>query len=105
MPLLNRERFLRFLQRRLTEDLPNNMAEAVAEKARDVCPRDTGRLADGYYVVRAKKPGDKAYVANDVEYHDYVDQGTAKMAPRAMIRQAIDSVDDDLRRYLTRRPR
>lgn len=81
-------------------DIVNNAAHELKEKCQEVCPVDTGTLRNGYDVIEATEATDKAYVINGVEYHDYVDNGTEKMAPRAMTAIAIASLSPDARKYL-----
>ena len=68
-------------------------------------PVDTGRLRAAWGVgvnvvpkggndfaatLATAKAGDRIYLANNVEYAVFVEFGTAKMAPRAMVRTTVD---------------
>ena len=68
-------------------------------------PVDTGRLRAAWGVgvnvlpkggneagmaLQTAKAGDTIYIANNVEYAVYVEFGTSKMAPRAMVRTTVD---------------
>lgn len=81
-------------------DVVNNAAEELKEHCKDASPVVTGTLRNGYGVIKADENSDTAYVTNNVEYHDYVDQGTEKMAPRAMTAIAKARLSPDARKYL-----
>lgn len=84
-------------------EMCNNIMEAVKDKAMGICPVDTGTLRAGYRVDKATSLTDNAVLSNDVEYHNYVNDGTPKMAPRAMIETAIASINPDARQYIRRK--
>lgn len=67
-----------------TVDIVNGAAEDFKNACQDKCPVRTGTLRDGYNVIKASRPGEAARVVNDVEYHNYVDQGTENMAGHHM---------------------
>lgn len=86
--------------RQSSVEMTNNIADELCEKAKSVTPVVTGTLRDGYQVRHASGPGQSAELFNPVEYHDYVNDGTDKMAPRAMIETAIASINPDARKYI-----
>lgn len=102
MPLRGEKLYVKTLRRKAGVELINHIAHTLMDKAQEVSPIRTGNLYNSYYVDEANKPGDKASVGNTAEYFDYVDKGTERMAPRAMIQQAIDSISPNARKYLRR---
>ena len=91
--------YIGLLESNLT-DIVNNAAHELKEHCQDACPVVTGTLRDGYDVIEATADTDQAYVTNNVEYHDYVDHGTDKMAPRGMTAMAKARLSPDARKYL-----
>lgn len=56
-----------------------------------VTPVDTGNLQNGWYIKQLAP--DMIEFANDVDYAEYVNDGTPKMAPRDMTGRAIAAFD------------
>lgn len=54
-------------------------------------PVDTGRARDGYYV---KHNGETWLIMNKMDYVKYLEYGTYKMAPHAMIQTTMLEMDD-----------
>lgn len=75
---------------KINADVGLVMQTAADELVADIrarTPVDTGRLQAGWEVIPAGPL--QAVVANEVEYAEHVEFGTAYMAPRAMARTAM----------------
>jgi HK97 gp10 family phage protein len=55
----------------------------------EITPVDTGRLRDSLRILVDTR-GLKVSIGSDVPYSKYVEFGTSRMAPRAMIRRTLD---------------
>jgi len=62
-------------------------AEAIAAKARDICPVDSGALQASIHVEGGG--GDYSVIA-DVSYAEAVEYGTSKMAAQPYLRPAVE---------------
>lgn len=73
-------------------DNANGAAEDMLKEARARTPVNTGRAKAGWEVIESKRIGESAYVANDVDYIVYLEDGTSRMAPNNMAKAAMDKV-------------
>lgn len=71
-----------------TQSLEEEYAKAFLEEVKKLTPVKTGRLKAGWR-------RDKNVVSNDVEYLEYVDQGTRYIKPRRFIEAAFQRVMND----------
>lgn len=86
--------------KRKLDTIPTNIAEAVKRDSESVTPVRTGTLKKGYEIKRSSGLGDDAITSNNVRYAGYVEFGTSKMAPRAMMRTAVTRVSPDASKYV-----
>lgn len=77
-------------------EIRRNIAEEMLETLHAVTPVVTGTLVNGYGIEETK---DVTFITNNVEYHDFVNDGTDKMAPRGMIEIAIAKVNPNAKKY------
>lgn len=63
------------------------LGESVAERAKEYCPVDTGRLQES---ITATADGTTVTVGSDVEYAAYVELGTYKMSAQPYLRPALE---------------
>lgn len=78
------------------KNIQNNIAKDIIDTLHEVTPRRTGTLVNGYHI---EDEGDITYIVNEVPYHDYVNDGTDKTPPRAMIEIALARVSTDAKKY------
>lgn len=71
----------------LTEGVADEMLERIVRRT----PVITGTLRDGWEVTSQSKSS--FVISNDVEYAGYVEYGTEKMEPRAMVRTTLEEID------------
>jgi HK97 gp10 family phage protein len=67
-------------------------ADAVAERARALAPRNTGAMADSIHAVRTGPTQFSVSFDKDHFYGQFVETGTEKMPPRPFLRSALDSI-------------
>ncbi len=72
----------------------NKMMKKAVDAMIDATPVVTGTLVEGYELLLADKNND-AEIFNDVEYFDFVNNGTIKMPPRDMIGAGLDTIPSD----------
>lgn len=82
--------------RQAAEEIRKNIADDLLDTVKEVCPKVTGTLANGY---RIEEGVGVTYIVNEVPYHDFVNDGTDKMAPRGMIETAIARIGPDAKKY------
>ena len=92
------EEWGRKLERQII-DATNAAAEELAKDMSDLTPRDTGRAAEGYYVVKATA-STPAHIKNDVPYIMVLNDGNLTHEPHAMIQRAIQMFPRNLNRFL-----
>lgn len=71
------------------DDGLNKSASLLRRQIRDITPVRTGALKKSMSTERVS--GTQSQVATELEYAPYVELGTVKMAPRAMMRTGFDS--------------
>ena len=67
-------------------DIIGQCAQIVCDRAKEICPVDTGRLRDS---ITAESDGEKAYVSANTDYAAYVEFGTSKTAPHPYLVPAL----------------
>lgn len=83
-------------------DARNNIVEELADGCREVCPVDTGTLKAGYKTEHSNRIDKPAKLINDVEYHNFVNDGTPTHRGHHMLEHAINKIDPDARKYIRR---
>ena len=72
-------------------DIIGQCANVVCDRAKEICPVDTGRLRDS---ISAERNGTSARISANTDYAAYVEFGTSKTAPHPYLVPAIlDSAD------------
>lgn len=74
-------------------DINDRIADAVAQRARNRAPVDTGALAASIH--RVKLPDGSFVVGSSVPYASDVEFGTSKQRAQPYMRPALDSVKVD----------
>lgn len=68
------------------------LGERVAQRAKEHCPVDTGRLQES---ITSTANGKTVTVGSDVEYAVYVELGTCKMRAQPYLRPALEECGGD----------
>jgi HK97 gp10 family phage protein len=81
---------------RIAEELVNSAvlsaAQSVRDKAKSLCPVDTGRLRDS---IEADADGCRAEISANTDYASYVEFGTSKSAPQPYLVPALIEGGDE----------
>lgn len=80
--------------------VPTNIAEHVKSESEEVTPVRTGHLKASYVIEGDRSFGGELVVGNTAHYAEYVEFGTEKFGPRAMMKQGSSKVHSDGNRYL-----
>lgn len=86
-------------------DASRETAEFIKDRAQDLVPVDTGRLRDS---IRVTKVGSREYTVgpgDEVEYAEYVEFGTSRMAAQPYMRPAAEIARREFPRRVARRIR
>lgn len=86
-------------------DATRDMAEAIKDRAQQLVPVDTGRLRDS---IRVNELGPRSYTVgpgDEVEYAEYVEYGTSRMAAQPYMRPAIELARQEFPRRVARQIR
>ena len=62
-------------------------SDRIANKAKTICPSETGKLKESIRVIRKKQMNYR--IGSDVSYAMYVEYGTSKMSPKPYLRPAV----------------
>lgn len=74
-------------------DFANEVIDETYEGVRNRTPVRKGTAKAGWEKQNIKKLGDDGGVGNDVDYIVYLEDGTAKMAPRNMVKRTLQDVE------------
>ncbi len=74
-------------------EITASCAAAAAQRARELCPVDTGRLRDS---IRVERDGNAARVSANTDYAAYVEFGTSKTAPQPYLIPAVLGFSDEI---------
>jgi HK97 gp10 family phage protein len=72
------------------EKFKEELAKEFLSRVQRRTPVITGKLLSGW---RATVEGDNIVIVNEVPYAPFVEFGTHKMAPRAMVRRTLEEMD------------
>lgn len=75
------------------DQIVSELSQELLEKIKDRTPVDTGKAQAGWKL-------DDNVIYNDVEYIEYLENGTPKMAPVGMVRLALEEADDILQKIV-----
>ena len=70
----------------------DEIGKEVMKKAKAGTPVRSGRLKGGWFLQKNRKD---LFIINKVPYASYVEDGTSKMRPRHMLRNALSRVNGD----------
>ena len=73
-------------------DNVNDLADDIYDGVRKRTPVRTGTAKAGWEKQYTKEVGDSGSVANDVDYINYLEDGTVKMAPVNMAKATLNEV-------------
>lgn len=93
------------VQQRVVPDALQRAAEPVVQRAKQLCPVDTGKLRKGIHAIkrvnRLSNPSVRVQHSKDTPYGEYVEYGTSRMRAQPHLRPAIDENRERVRRIMS----
>lgn len=88
------DQYFDLLEDRLVES-QNKIGKRALKAMRAATPKVTGRLDGGYGLIEVTNLNKEVVITNNVEYFDFVNNGTIKMSPRDMTGAGIAAIPAD----------